>query len=138
MSRSLAIRLSTGDQKRIEVVMTKISPVKVTFDRILVPTDFSDASLRALEYAKAIAGREKSEILLVHVNQPVNPITPPEAAWIDESEIIERQQLDQSAAALRSQGFRAESLSRTGDLQDEIFSAAKRHKGGLDRGGHSR
>ncbi len=110
--------------------MSTISPVKVTFDHILVPTDFSDASLRALKYAQAIAGRENSEILLVHVNQPVNPVIPPEAAWIDESEIFERQQeqLDQSAAALRSEGFRAESLSLAGDLQDEVFSAAKQHK----------
>ena len=110
--------------------MSTITPVKVTFDHILVPTDFSDVSLRALEYAKALAARENSEILLVHVNQPVNPVIPPEAAWIDESEIFERQQeqLDQSAAVLRSEGFRAESLSLTGDLQDEVFSAAKQHK----------
>jgi nucleotide-binding universal stress UspA family protein len=106
-----------------------ISPVKVTFEHILVPTDFSDVSLRALEYAKAIAG-QKSELLLVHVHQPTYPISPPEAAWIDESEIVERQreQLDQSAAALRSEGFRAESISLTGELQDEILSAVKQHK----------
>ena len=110
--------------------MSTISPVKVTFDHILVPTDFSDVSLRALEYAKAIAAQQKSELLLVHVHQPTNPMVPPEAAWIDESEIVEKQQeqLDQNAAALRSEGFRAESISVTGELQDEILSAVKQHK----------
>jgi nucleotide-binding universal stress UspA family protein len=110
--------------------MSTISPAKVTFEHILIPTDFSDVSLRAVEYAKSIAGQENSELLLVHVHQPANLIIPPEAAWIDESEIVERQQeqLDQSAAALRSEGFRAESLSLTGDLRDEILSAAKQHK----------
>lgn len=110
--------------------MTTLSPVKVTFDHILVPTDFSDASLRALEYAKVIAGREKSEILLVHVNQPVNLITPPEAARIDESELLQRQQeqLEQSGETLRSEGFRAEAISLTGELQDQILSVVKSHK----------
>ena len=110
--------------------MSTISPVKVTFDHILVPTDFSDASLRALEYAKAVAAQENSEILLVHVNQPMNSITPPEAAWIDESELLKQQrdQLEQSEQALRSEGFRTEAISLTGELQDEILLAVKQHK----------
>lgn len=110
--------------------MTTISPVKVTFERILVPTDFSAVSRRAVEYAKSIAKQANSELLLVHVNQPANPVTPPEAAWIDETEILERQQeqLEQSGAALRAEGFRAEAISVTGPLQDRILSEVKNRK----------
>jgi nucleotide-binding universal stress UspA family protein len=37
------------------------------FTRILVPTDFSDASDAALDYARALAGRFASTLHLVHV-----------------------------------------------------------------------
>ena len=63
--------------------MATMNPVAVTFERILVPTDFSEISQLALEYAKVIAKSGNSELLLVHVSPPVALITPPEAAWID-------------------------------------------------------
>jgi nucleotide-binding universal stress UspA family protein len=109
--------------------MSTISPVKVTFEHILVPTDFSDVSLRALEYAKAMAGQQKSELLLVHVNDVANPVVLPAAAWIDELGLLKQQeQLEQSTEALRSEGFRAKAIWLTGELQDEILSVVKRHK----------
>jgi nucleotide-binding universal stress UspA family protein len=111
-------------------VMATMSPVKVTFEHILVPTDFSEISQRALEYAKSVATRGNSELLLVHVNPPISLITPPEAAWIDESEVVGRQeeQLEQSGAALRSEGYRAEAISLTGPLYDELLSTIKHYK----------
>ena len=113
--------------------MTTITPTKVIFEHILVPTDFSDISRRAVEYAKAIAKQANSEIFLVHVNQPVSAIAPPEAAWIDESEILERQQeqMEQSGAGLRAEGFRAEAISVSGALRDEILAVAKQHDADL-------
>ena len=104
--------------------MATMNPVAVTFERILVPTDFSDISQRALEYAKVIAKAGNSELLLVHVNPPVDLITPPEAAWIDLSEVqsLQEEQLEQSGAALRSEGFRAQAISLTGPLYDELLS----------------
>ena len=49
---------------------------KVTaFEKVLVPTDFSCPSLRALSYAEALAGRE---IQLVHVVEPNAETWPPE------------------------------------------------------------
>ncbi len=89
--------------------MTTMNPVAVTFEHILVPTDFSDVSQRALEYAKTIAKQGNSELLLVHVDPPLNLITPPEAAWIDGSEIqaMHQEQLKQSGDALVSEGYRA-------------------------------
>ncbi len=110
--------------------MSTIAPVHVAFERILVPIDFSDASQRTLAYAKNIARQYQSHLFLVHVNQPVNPLTPPEAVWIDEGGIQQRleEQLEQAGAALRSEGFQAEALSVTGTIQSEILSLLKENK----------
>lgn len=110
--------------------MATMNPVAVTFERILVPTDFSDISQRALEYAKVIAKAGNSILMLVHVNPPVDLITSPEAAWIDASEVQSRQeeQLEQMGAALSSEGFRAQAISLTGPLYEELLSAVKQHK----------
>jgi nucleotide-binding universal stress UspA family protein len=69
-------------------------------------------------------------LLLVHVNPPVDLITPPEAAWMDVSELqgMEEEQLEQSGAALRSEGYRARALSLTGPLYDELLSAIQQYK----------
>ena len=110
--------------------MATMNPVAVTFERILVPTDFSEMSERALEYAKAIAKQDHSQLLLVHVSPPINLITPPEAAWIDESEIqsAHEERLEQSGASLRSEGYRARTISLTGPLYDELLSAVKQNE----------
>ena len=109
--------------------MVTMNPVAVTFERILVPTDFSETSERALEYAKAIAKKDNSQLLLVHVSPPMNIITPPEAAWVDvaELETAEEERLEQSGAALRSEGYRARTISLTGALYDELLSAVKQN-----------
>jgi nucleotide-binding universal stress UspA family protein len=106
-----------------------MNSVAVTFEHILVPTDFSDVSERALEYAKTLARQGNAELLLVHVNPPVSPITPPEAAWIDGSEIqaMHEDQLERSGAELVSEGYRAKAISLTGPLYDELLSAIKEH-----------
>lgn len=46
----------------------KAAPQRMS--RILLPTDFSSASSHAAEYAKDLAARNKSEILLLHVVLP--------------------------------------------------------------------
>lgn len=43
----------------------------VSMERILVPIDFSDCSLDALEYAVVVAQRAKASLRLVHVLEPV-------------------------------------------------------------------
>lgn len=107
--------------------MTTSTPTKVTFERILIPTDFSDISDRAVGYAKSIAKQANSQLLLAHVNPPVNPIAPPEAGWVDQEAIFQRfeERLEQIGAALQSEGFRAKAISLTGPLQDEIRSVVK-------------
>jgi nucleotide-binding universal stress UspA family protein len=106
-----------------------MNPVAVTFEHILVPTDFSEVSERALEYAKTFAKQGNSELLLVHVDPPMNLITPPEAAWIDDAEVQARhaEQLEQSGAALVSEGYRARAIALTGPLYDELLSAIKQY-----------
>jgi nucleotide-binding universal stress UspA family protein len=113
--------------------MATLNPVAVTFERILVPTDFSAMSQRALQYAKSIARQGNSQLMLVHVSPPINMLTPPEAAWIDESEIQQRQEerLEQSGAALRSEGYRALAISLTGPLYDELHAAVKKYDADL-------
>ena len=110
--------------------MTTLTRAKITFERILIPTDFSDASLRAVEYAKSIATQANSQLYLVKVNPLSNPITPPEAAWIDQTALLQQiqEQLEQSGAALRSEGFRATAISLTGALLDEIVSIVRKEK----------
>jgi nucleotide-binding universal stress UspA family protein len=109
---------------------TTTHSIAVTFEHILVPTDFSDVSHRALEYAKTLAKQGNSELLLAHVNPPIDLITSPEAAWMDTLEIQSRgeQQLEESGAALRSEGYRARALSLTGPLYGELLSAVKQYK----------
>ena len=110
--------------------MTTLAPVTVAFERILVPTDFSDPSQRALDYAKSIARQYQSRLFLVHVYQEFNPVTPPEAIWIDSDNVQEKieQELEQAGAALRSEGFKAEGFSVTGAIQDRIMSIIRDNK----------
>jgi len=108
--------------------MTNAIQHKIGFARILIATDFSDASRRALEYASSIARRHHSEILLTHVSPQENPILPPESTWFGEITEPERvnQQLEDLGAELRSAGFKARTVSLVGNPADEIVSSAIR------------
>ncbi|MCC6139679.1 MAG: universal stress protein [Nitrospira sp.] len=44
----------------------------IGLDRILVPVDFSDCSLEAVEYAARIAQRYRASLTLLHVREPVS------------------------------------------------------------------
>ncbi len=44
----------------------------ITLERILVPIDFSDCSLNALEYAVVVAQQAKASLLMLHVLEPVS------------------------------------------------------------------
>jgi len=110
--------------------MATVNTVVVTFDRILVTTDFSEMSERALQYAKAIAKQDDSQLLLVHVSPPVNLVTPPAPTLIDEGKIqaAQEERLKQSGAALRSEGYRARTISLSGPLYDEVLSAVEHNE----------
>jgi nucleotide-binding universal stress UspA family protein len=110
-----------------EAAVTTLTNTNVTFERILIPTDFSDISDRAVEYAKSIARQANSQLLLVHVDEPVNSISPPEVAWIDRNSVVEKmeEQLEESGEALRSEGFQVKAFSVTGIKQSEIQRIVK-------------
>jgi nucleotide-binding universal stress UspA family protein len=44
----------------------------ITLERILVPVDFSDCSIDALEYAVVVAQQAKASLMLLHVLEPVS------------------------------------------------------------------
>lgn len=56
-----------------EQALAKDPPRPFQVKRILVPTDYSDVSLKALEYAKAFARRFDATLVLVHVVPEVLP-----------------------------------------------------------------
>lgn len=108
--------------------MTTITSSAVSLKTVLVASDWSDASLNAVNYAKAIAERFGSHIVLVHVGDPLNPIIVGEAAWIeDDSTIRMEQQVEAAGIALRAEGFSAEAVSSYGDVRGEIQTLAKNH-----------
>jgi nucleotide-binding universal stress UspA family protein len=64
----LAVRTELADPGQEEGVPS----MPVTLERILVPVDFSDCSLDALEYAVVVAQQAKASLMLLHVLEPVS------------------------------------------------------------------
>jgi nucleotide-binding universal stress UspA family protein len=56
-------------------------------DRILLPTDFSEHSLSALKYAIELAREHESEVVLVHV---VEPLPYGSARWYEPTKLLEQ------------------------------------------------
>jgi nucleotide-binding universal stress UspA family protein len=52
----------------------------LSFSVILVPTDFSDHSLRALPYALGLAEKYGAEVKILYVNEPALPVS--DMAWV--------------------------------------------------------
>jgi nucleotide-binding universal stress UspA family protein len=99
----------------------------ISVRKILVPTDFSPASKKALWYALRIAEVRNSEITLLHVLEPRDPAVlagPPAAAALSEQESEEALRgLADSAKAVSAVG--ANFICRTGVATHEIIEAAK-------------
>ena len=108
--------------------MAVIAPSQVSFKEILVASDLSEASENVLGYAKAIAKRFGSHIVLVHVSEAVNPIALPEGEWIDEdSGVRAGQDLEAAGNALRAAGFSADAVNTYGDIKEEIQALSEAH-----------
>jgi universal stress protein A len=108
---------------------TTADPLKLA--RLLVPVDFSDCSLRALEYALALAERFGSKIVLLHV---VEPAVYPENYLVASPALDETNQNLLESARERLQELRhkrighriqAETLVRMGRAHSEIPDTAK-------------
>lgn len=98
------------------------SDTEIRLGRLFVPVDFSPISDRAVDYAKRIARRHQAELVLAHVNQPVNPMAVPDAVWchLQAAERKEQMRLGQMGEQLRAEGLNARTITLHGLVQDEI------------------
>jgi len=107
-----------------------------TLTKILVATDFSEDSVRALGYGEELARKFGAEIVLLHVDQPLAPVmlAPEFGPSIDtgvmsriaeEQRLLAQKELDKIVGRLRDGGLKARSLLRVGAPFLEIINAAQ-------------
>lgn len=104
--------------------------MKMDLKRILVPTDFSEASTPALDLAIAFAQRFEAEIILFHAHEMpayvfpdgVLPVTPEVLGELQRSVMAE---LDRLAVRIREAGVVVTTRSGIGVHDFEICRAAK-------------
>jgi len=110
-----------------------------SFNKILAPTDFSDDSSYALQYAEELARKFGSEIIIMHVAQALAPVTfsldPGGSAdplaletigrIAEEQRLAAQRELDRLVNRLRENGLRARSLLRVGAAFVEIVTTAQ-------------
>jgi universal stress protein A len=65
--------------------------------RLLVPVDFSDSSVKALDFAIDFARMHKAQVLLIHVIEPMNYAVP---RWLPEPTALLEEQRMESAAEI--------------------------------------
>jgi nucleotide-binding universal stress UspA family protein len=104
--------------------------------RILVPIDFSEASLRALDHAAALSTRLNGELMVLHA---VEPIFYPVAGTVygvnfdignvyEQVERSAREQLTRLAGTLRARRVEAKMLLCSGSAAAAIVAHAKKLK----------
>lgn len=104
-------------------------PLKLA--RLLVPVDFSDCSLRALDYALALAEQFGSKIILLHIVEPAvypeNYLVASPALDETNQNLLESARERLSALSHKRIGHRlpAETLVRMGRAHSEIPDTAK-------------
>lgn len=107
--------------------MSAITPTQISFRQILIATDLSDASANALNYAKAIAKRFASHMVLVHVCHPVSHLTIPQGGWIEDPATLrgEEEKTYALRTKLRGEGYEDDAITTYGQIEHEILSLAK-------------
>jgi nucleotide-binding universal stress UspA family protein len=106
-----------------------------TFNKILAPTDFSEDSKLAVSYAVTLAQKFGSEIIVVHVDQPLAPVMVSELnpgldvstmnRIAEEGRLLALKELDTETARLRESGVKTRGLMRVGAPFLEIIHAAQ-------------
>ncbi|MGE0469086.1 MAG: universal stress protein [Nitrospira sp.] len=97
-------------------------------DRILVPVDFSDCSLDALEYGALVAQRSKASVKILHVLEPVSyglDFTLPHREKREAIRVAYTKRLLELVSALATAGVPSESLIVGGLPTDSILDAAR-------------
>jgi nucleotide-binding universal stress UspA family protein len=100
----------------------------VTFERILVPVDFSDCSLDALEYAAGVAQQAKASLVLLHVVEPVSYGLDFALSHVGTREHVREiwmKRLEELTSALRASHVPVESQLRGGLPADSILDSAQ-------------
>jgi universal stress protein A len=111
----------------------------VMIKRILVPVDFSDTSLQALDYAIEFGKPFKPEIVVVFVVEPIYFTAPTDlyaptanvGMLLDEQRRIGREQLARLGADLKKRRVEARTVLQTGTAFQVITDTAKRLKADL-------
>jgi nucleotide-binding universal stress UspA family protein len=60
----------------------------ITFERILCPTDLSEASVPSLKYASALARRYRAHVTVLHVVPSFEPMTVPSAGFMYPMQVV--------------------------------------------------
>jgi len=104
---------------------------RLEFKTIVVATDFTDTASSALRYAKAIALRHRSVLVVVHVIDPVGYAFPegiPNSAAADQAA---REELRKIEEETRQHRIPIHSVVETGIVFERILQAVEDHHGDL-------
>lgn len=107
--------------------------------RILVPVDFSDASLQAVDHAVDLAKLTRAELIVLFVVEPVYYAAPADlygppanlGVLLEEQQRVGRDQLDRLCRRLEQRGHKCRVLLRTGVAYREIVGTAAKVKADL-------
>ena len=98
---------------------------------ILVPTDFTETSEHAIDWARYIARQYGATLTLLHVTQPYIPDTTLPTGEVgagvlvvQEMEGISDDRLHQLATRLQGEGFTTRTEVRVGSIEDEVVALA--------------
>ncbi len=112
--------------------MSAVTPTQISFRQILIATDLSCASANALNYAKVLAKRYASHIVLAHVCQPPSYIAIPEGGWVEDLATQRAaEEMEALGAELRLEGYAVDAVTTYGPIGHEILSLAKAHDADL-------
>lgn len=115
----------------------KLPAASIAFRRIVVPTDFSDCSMKALDYAKRLAKEFKARLILSHSVAIQYFLTGDEYALYDlplvtqEAERIARRQMRHLIAQTQRDGTKVESSMQIGHAGQQICACPKAERADL-------
>jgi universal stress protein A len=97
--------------------------------RVLIAIDDSTFSENVIRAVKTWIRHENTEVLVLHVLQPVEPVPPPEMAQDYAPELESEMQpahdlVERIAGELRRSGFTAQSEVRIGDVTETVLDRA--------------
>jgi nucleotide-binding universal stress UspA family protein len=121
--KTVAERIKTADT--IELV-----PQILSLKKILVPTDFSETSKKAVQYALRFAEQFGCDIALIYVVEPATPMAgAPLAVEVftdeDEFSMAEKDLAELAAESQANSGHSVTSMVRVGHAPNEITKAAR-------------